>query len=98
MWDSLCREYSTEANNGQRAVWFGPSVRSDLITPDVKVKSYRILPELSLMGPFETVELSLLSNKKKNVQSSEMPPTIFPAKTPGPPEHEQEQDRKNIHP
>ena len=52
LWDSLCREeHPTEANDGSRAVWSGPSIRSELRTPDVKVRSYRILPRVRQRGP-----------------------------------------------
>ena len=87
LWESLCHEeHPAEADNRPGAVWSGPSVRSELVMPNVKVRSYRILPELSFMDPFE---LNLFNNKK-NVQNTEVPPAIFSAQTQGLPSAEAE--------
>ena len=84
LWDSLCHEeHPTEAHDRSGAIWTGPSVRSDIKTPDVRVKSYCLLPESSLMNPFEPVELSLFSNKSNRVKNMEQPPSLLPAPTLG---------------
>ena len=67
-------------------------MRSDLITPDVKVRSYKGPPELSLLDPFETVGLDMLKNKMDNVEVANQPPTLIPAQILGLPMAEDEFD------
>ena len=55
-------------------------MRSDLVTPDVRVHSYKILPDLSLIDPFEAVELDVLKNKGDSVKVLNQPPSPFPRK------------------
>ena len=65
LWDGLCREeHPLETYDGQGALWSGPSLRSDWKTPDVRVKTYKVLPELSLLDPFDTIELNCSKNKE----------------------------------
>ncbi|XP_072850570.2 CRACD-like protein isoform X1 [Pogona vitticeps] len=86
LWDYMCGpDHTTEADDGSREVWASPDVRSAWTTPELRVKSYKVLPELSLMDPFEAVEHESLLNKKTVVQVNDQPPSLIVAPTRGPP-------------
>ena len=79
LWDGVCgEEYAPEAHDQQGAVWSGPSMRTDIQTPEIKVKHYHQLPELSLMDLFKTMELSLFTNKSSGIKNMKQPPTLIP--------------------
>ena len=57
LWDYMCSpDHTTEADDGSREVWASPDIRSTWTTPELQVKSYKVLPELTLMDPFKAVE------------------------------------------
>ena len=86
MWDYMCGpDHTTEADDGLREVWASPDVRSTWTTPELRVKSHKVLPELSLMDPSEAVERESLLNKKTVVQVNDQPPSLIVTPTGGPP-------------
>ena len=66
-------------------VWASPNVRSDWTTPEIRVQRYKVLPELSLIDPFEAVEQEVLNNKKESVGVLSQPPSLISTPTGGPP-------------
>ena len=89
LWDGLRgTECPPEASDRPRRFWPSSLLRETGRPPDVRVKKYKILPEISLLDPFDSVELNAVTNK--DVKSSEQPPNLFPAFTTSAPPAEDE--------
>ena len=61
-----------------------------MLTPGAKVLSYKTLPELSCLDPFNLVTLDAEVNKGESVEFLKLPPSFIPAKRREPsPKHEE---------
>ena len=81
LWDGVrCEQYPNETDDRPRVLWSSPKVRSEIFTPDSKILSYRMNPELSCLDPFNLVNPEVDENKVKVAEQFKSPPSLIPTK------------------
>ena len=79
LWDGLRGQNHTDsACDRPGVIWASPPVRRKDKEMNTQVRSCKLLPQLSLMDPFEPAELNLFTNKTDSVRKEEQPPVLFP--------------------